>query len=38
MKRLAPHLGELAFLCGLGPQIVAGVCFLVARKLWRWAS
>jgi hypothetical protein len=37
MKRLAPHLGELAFLCGLPLQVAAGVCFLVARKLWRWA-
>ena len=37
MTRACDLLGTAAFLVGLGPQLVAGACFVLARKLWRLA-
>jgi hypothetical protein len=34
-SRKADLLGTAAFLCGLGPQVAALGCFVIANRLWR---
>ena len=35
MTDLTDLLGTAAFLAGLWPQVLAGLLFLLARRLWR---